>query len=89
MQPTKRPRKENCLEASDMARMVDPYVKCPFYQWEEGVQLCCEGMFNGTLNTHTTFENKKSRLMHERTVCKMGWGECPLAQAAFKKYERV
>ena len=58
-----------------MARYEDPIVKCPFYSWEEGRQLCCEGVnaFSAVTVTFTTKEHMngsaarkhgKSALLH-------------------------
>lgn len=68
-----------------MAKYEDPIVKCPFYSWEEGRQICCEGII-GLSMTHT-FTTKEQRRLYERSRCKRAWKECPLAQALEKKWE--
>lgn len=71
-----------------MARMVDTYVKCPFYEWEDGIRLCCEGVFENT-KTQTLFDDKPLRRMYERKFCKRDWDKCPLAQALEKKHDQA
>lgn len=66
--------------------MEDPIVKCPFYSWEEGKKLCCEGV-NACSSVQITFTNKEQRRAYEKMRCKMAWRECPLAQALEKKWE--
>ena len=74
-----------------MARYEDPIVKCPFYSWEEGLQMCCGKnllpeqmkMFSAVTVTFTTKENRREV---ERGLCKRKWTECPLAQALEKKW---
>lgn len=68
-----------------MAKYEDPIVKCPFYSWEEGRQLCCEGV-NAYSSLTVTFTTKEHRRSHERECCKKAWKECPLAQALEKKW---
>jgi hypothetical protein len=68
-----------------MARYEDPIVKCPFYSWEEGRQLCCEGV-NAFSAVTVTFTTKEQRRDYERVRCKRAWKDCPLAQALEKKW---
>ena len=68
-----------------MAQYEDPIVKCPFYSWEEGKKLCCEGV-NKFSSVQITFTTKEQRREYERTTCKRAWGNCPLAQALERKW---
>ena len=68
-----------------MAQYEDPIVKCPFYSWEEGRQLCCEGV-NPVSAATLTFTTKEQRRDYEKIRCKRAWRECPLAQALEKKW---
>lgn len=69
-----------------MAKYEDPIVKCPFYSWEEGLKLCCEGM-NTDCSVQVTFTTKQTRREYEKNFCKKGWKSCPLAQALEKKWD--
>lgn len=62
-----------------MAKFEDTYVKCPFYKWEEGQKLRCEGV------SHIV-DNKAVRREVERIVCKGDWRVCPFAQALERLY---
>jgi hypothetical protein len=67
-----------------MAKMESTYVKCPFYQWEEGIKLSCaydesEDWF------HRGFASKQKRLEYERRFCKRNWERCPLAKALYEE----
>jgi hypothetical protein len=68
-----------------MGKFEDPIVKCPFYSWEEGRRLCCEGVISVSM-THT-FATKEQRRMYERTRCKRAWRDCPFVPALEKKWE--
>lgn len=70
-----------------MARMVDTYVKCPFYVWEEGNRLCCEGVTEKS-SVQILFADKSVRREYERRLCKKDWKNCPLAQALTLKWEK-
>lgn len=63
-----------------MARMEDTYVKCPYYQWEEGLTLCCE-CGGDIVHAMLRFSTKELRREHERKLCKREWKRCPLAIA--------
>ena len=69
-----------------MAHYEDPIVRCPFYSWEEGKKLCCEGV-NEQSSVQITFTTKQSRRDYERMRCKRAWKDCPLAQALTKKWD--
>lgn len=68
-----------------MAKYEDPIVKCPFYSWEEGRQLCCEGV-NATSSVTVTFQTKEQRRKYEGMRCKRCWKECALAQALERQW---
>ena len=68
-----------------MARYEDPIVKCPFYSWEEGRQLCCEGV-NPVSAATLTFTTKEQRREYEKIRCKRAWKECRLEMALEKKW---
>lgn len=69
-----------------MGKYEDPIVKCPFYSWEEGKKLCCEGV-NAFSSVQLTFTTKEQRRSYERVICKKSWNTCPLAQALERKWE--
>ena len=70
-----------------MAKYEDPIVRCPFYSWEEGKRLCCEGVDrNADSSVQITFTTKQQRREYERMRCKQAWKNCPLAQALEKKW---
>lgn len=62
-----------------MAKIEDTYVKCPFYKWEEGQKLRCEGVSH-------VFDDKQMRREMERILCKRDWKRCPIAQILEQKY---
>ena len=71
-----------------MAKYEDSIVKCPYYNWEEGKVLCCEGV-DGTSEECVTkihFATYERRRDYERRVCKKNWKRCPMAQALEKKW---
>ena len=70
-----------------MARMVGTYVKCPFYVWEEGNRLCCEGVSKES-KIQILFTDKPVRMEYESRRCKNDWKTCPLAQALTLKWEK-
>ena len=67
----------------------DPVVKCPYYHWEEGKNLCCEGpdgmiTESGTIIPFATYERRRN---YEIRICKKNWKQCPYAQALTTKWE--
>ena len=66
-----------------MAKMESTYAKCPFYQWEEGLKLCCCYSEAG-IKYHSIFVTKQQRLEYERRYCKRQWKNCPLAKALYE-----
>lgn len=67
----------------------DPIVTCPFYSWERGKQMCCEGVTGRTSESsiQITFQSRSMLRRYERFRCKKDWKNCPLAQALEKKWE--
>ena len=85
-EPTKKPETGSSTNGDSMAKYEDPIVKCPFYSWEEGKKLCCEGV-NKISSVQIMFDTKEGRRDYERKRCKKGWKECPLAQALTRMWE--
>jgi hypothetical protein len=71
-----------------MAKFEDIGVKCPYYSWEEGNRLCCEGV-NKISRVQLMFDTKEGRREYERQRCKRCWKDCPLAQALNKMWEEM
>jgi hypothetical protein len=67
-----------------MAKMESVYAKCPFYQWEEGLKLCCSYGDGAKVRYIAVFAEKKERIEHERRLCKRDWKQCPLARSLYE-----
>ena len=72
-----------------MAKMENPYVKCPFYKWEEGLKLCCCYEEGVTVTYQSSFVTKQQRLEYEKRFCKRQWNTCPLAKALIEGENNV
>jgi hypothetical protein len=67
-----------------MAKMESTYVRCPFYQWEEGIKLCCCYGDGADIRYHSIFATKQQRIEYERRFCKREWKKCPLARSLYE-----
>ena len=71
-----------------MAHYKNKGIICPFYKYEEGVNVRCEG-FCKTCSLVISFSNKETLHMHEEMHCKSysGWERCPLFPIINRQYE--
>ena len=71
-----------------MQRYKNKDIICPFYKFEEGLNIRCEG-FCKSCRLQISFSNKESFDLHRDIHCKSydGWERCPLYPVINKQYE--
>ena len=66
----------------------DKCVACPFYTYESGSKIFCEGFTNHNY-LQTSFENREWLMAHKRRYCRRiaDYKDCPLYSIIIAKYK--
>lgn len=65
---------------------LDAGVLCPFYKYERGDDVYCEGI-DWHSTTVNAFANGKHKTEYKNVFCCTEWQKCRLAKALESKYE--
>lgn len=67
---------------------IDEYVKCPYYRYDEGQAVHCEGVEAGC-GLRLGFAKWEQKHRYKAAFCRRGWPECRVAEMLNRKYEYV
>ena len=63
----------------------DYLARCPYYVYERGRSVCCEGLCEGML-VSMSFAVSGAKRKHKWRYCRSQWAACPWAQAQNRRY---
>lgn len=69
-----------------MAKRRDKNAECPYYRFDNGQRMSCEGVLDGIEATNLIFANRASLLAHRRRYCCRKWEDCPIARDINRKW---